>query len=1034
MDQEIYDPRFHIALEASAGTGKTYNLTLRLLHLLLGQISPSITDPEELREVFQEIVALTFTNKAAKEMKERLLKWLKDCITLGKNDVIDILPLQVEPKQLQKEALKVYQALLNDFSALEIGTLDSFFSSIIRLFPFETGVGLDVEIADEAKEKIMFEEALDRLFTEINKDENLKRSILEIYRLGLARRDYNVRAWLKDFFSTCLIHHQEIEEIHFETSSSNLSNLKETEKVFEAIECFIKTLTPHLKHKGAQQEIEKLKQAKERKNIKEIFKINFLSKSSLNEHKYFKNIPPNSESCFQKLKRIITEYVEYGNKWQVGLLLGLYHRFYHYLEAIKKRENCITFSDLAGLTYNLLVKDGLLARDREFFYYRLDKRVKHLLLDEFQDTSVIQWQVLEPLVNELIAGIGTKDSAGSFFYVGDKKQAIYRFRGGEAGLFDYVKNRFSGWITEKTLPINFRSAAGLINFVNTVFKDLAARENFPFYLQNPSEKNQNLPFYIELSLLSPDGDQHSYLGEFISKKIQQLKTSGLHYKDIAILVRKSSTTDKFLPILKAKDIPCGTETQVQLVLAPSARTVLALLHFLDDPQREIDLFTFLKAIHLSPIEIHRLALSKRPILDALPEPIGRKIKQIWQKVDLLPLPQLLKEIYEMFNLFSIYPDRENLLALLDIAYEFEKKNTRSLRRFLNYVNEKREYLSQAKEAMTDAVQIMTVHKAKGLEFEAVILPEMGYDCLKNQDKLIFKYNHQTMKLEGIYIKPDKNEAALSPTLKKVKVYTEKMRLRDELNLLYVALTRAKSILIMIGQPSKNYRLPKNCWLNYVARALRKKLDLDTLKNNSEICLERQGEILPRTETPSQKPSFSPPRFEISPLKRPFKTEAPELVLLNSPQVEQVFGEAFHYVMSWLKTKKDNVKKAINKAREKYGLYLTEGDWKDIEHRVLRVLNYPDLSPYFATKVKILNECPLLHRKDKIQSYRADRVVFLENKIVVIDYKTQLNPEKQEEYSQQVREYQTILRKIFPNYHCEAYLVYVLKNKIYVKQV
>jgi len=1033
MDQHIYDPHFHIALEASAGTGKTYNLTLRLLHLLLGQISFSITNPEKLREVFQEIVALTFTNKAAKEMKERLLKWLKDCITLRENDIVNILPLQVEPKQLQKEALKVYQALLNDFSALEIGTLDSFFSSIIRLFPFETGVGLDVEIADEAKEKIMFEEALDRLFTEINKDENLKRSILEIYRLGLARRDYNVRAWLKDFFSTCLIHHQEIEEIHFETSSSNLSNLKETEKVFEAIECFIKTLTPHLKHKGAQQEMEKLKQAKERKNIKEIFKINFLSKSFLNEHKYFKNLPPDCESCFQKLKRIITEYVEQGNKWQVGILLGLYHRFYHYFETIKKRENCITFSDLVGLTYNLLVKDGLLARDREFFYYRLDKRVKHLLLDEFQDTSVIQWQVLEPLVNELIAGIGTRDSAGSFFYVGDKKQAIYRFRGGEAGLFDYVKRRFSGWITEKTLPINFRSAPGLINFVNTVFKDLAENEKFPFYPQKPSEENQDSPFYIELSLLSPDDDQHSYLGEFISKKIQQLKTSGLHYKDIAILVRKSSTTDKFLPILKAKDIPCGTETQVQLVLAPSARTVLALLHFLDDPQREIDLFTFLKAIHLSPIEIHHVALSKRPILDALPEPIGRKIKQIWQKVDLLPLPQLLKEIYETFNLFSIYPDRENLLALLDIAYEFEKKNTRSLRRFLNYVNEKREYLSQAKEAMTDAVQIMTVHKAKGLEFEAVILPEMGYDCLKNQDKLIFKYNHQTMKLEGIYIKPNKNEAALSPTLKKVKVYTEKMHLRDELNLLYVALTRAKSILIMTGQPSKNYRFPKNCWLNYIVRALRKKLDLNTLKNNSEICLERQGEILPRTKPP-QKPSFFPPRVEISPLKRPFKTETPELIVLDSPQVEQVFGEAFHYVMSWLKTKKDNVKKAINRAREKYGLYLTEVDWKDIENRVLRVLNYPDLSPYFTTRVKILNECPFLHSKDKIQSYRADRVVFLENKIVVLDYKTQLNPEKEREYSQQVREYQTILRKIFPNYHCEAYLVYVLKNKIYVKQV
>jgi len=139
-------------------------------------------------------------------------------------------------------------------------------------------------------------------------------------------------------------------------------------------------------------------------------------------------------------------------------------------------------------------------------------------------------------------------------------------------------------------------------------------------------------------------------------------------------------------------------------------------------------------------------------------------------------------------------------------------------------------------------------------------------------------------------------------------------------------------------------------------------------------------------------------------------------------------------MSWLKTKKDNVKKAINRAREKYGLYLTEADWKDIERRALRVLNCPDLNPYFGTRAKILNECPLLYHKDKIQSYRADRVVFLENKIAVLDYKTQLSPEKEREYTQQVKEYQTILRKIFPNYQCEAYLVYVLKDKVYLKQV
>ncbi|HEB73847.1 MAG TPA: hypothetical protein ENJ03_01320 [Candidatus Desulfofervidus auxilii] len=140
------------------------------------------------------------------------------------------------------------------------------------------------------------------------------------------------------------------------------------------------------------------------------------------------------------------------------------------------------------------------------------------------------------------------------------------------------------------------------------------------------------------------------------------------------------------------------------------------------------------------------------------------------------------------------------------------------------------------------------------------------------------------------------------------------------------------------------------------------------------------------------------------------------------------------MMSWLRSKKDNVKKAIDRAREKYGLYLTKTDFEDIENRALRVLNCPDLQPYFFSKNKVLTECPLLFIQDKIQSYRPDRVVLLKDKIVVLDYKTQLNPEREQEYIQQVRQYQTILRKIFPNYHCEAYLVYVLKNKIYVEQV
>jgi exodeoxyribonuclease V beta subunit len=1039
-DLEIYDPNYHIALEASAGTGKTYNLTLRLLNLLLQKSCLLYKNPNKLREAFQEIIALTFTNKAAQDMKQRLLKYLKDCLNLsneGKNnDIVSTLSLassQDQLKELEKKALFVYESLLNDFSALEIGTLDSFFNSIIRLFPFETGVGLDVEIADEAKEKVMFTKALDKLLIEINKNKYLKKALLEIYRLGLARKDLNISAWLENLISLCLVHHEEIKSTKI--TPKNVV-LKEAEDLFKAIEVFIRTLTPHLKHKNAAKEIEKLKEAKERKNIKEVLKKEFLKRNSLNGYEYFKNLPSSCEAAFKGLKQTIRQYVEASNKWRIQVLVSFYQHFYDYFQAIKYQQNYITFSDLAGLSYRLLVQDGLFLKDRDFFYYRLDRRVKHLLLDEFQDTSVIQWRVLEPLVNELIAGFGTKDIAGSFFYVGDKKQAIYRFRGGEAGLFDYVKNRFPKWIKEKNLPVNFRSAGGLIDFVNTIFNDLAKKENFSFYPQQPSEENEKAPFYIELSLLAPDDEKQPLLGKFISNKIKTLHEANIAYKDIAILVRQRATVDKFLSILKAEGIPCQSETQLQLLLAPSVRPVVALLHFLDNPKQKIHLFEFLtsKAINLSPIKIENIALSKKPLLKALPKPIGERIKHIWQKVDLVPLTTLLKEIYEVFGLFSVYPDKENVLTLLDIAFEFEKQNIRSLRLFLDYLDEKRQYLEQAKETLAEGVQIMTVHKAKGLEFEAVILPEMGYDCLKNTDNLIFKYN-KAMKLENIYLMPNKNEEVFSQNLKKVRAYAKEKQLRDELNLLYVALTRAKSILVMIGQASKNYSLPKTSWIRYVTRALGKEIDLNALKTIKKFCLKTKGEILknPKPLLPKKPRSFKPV-FEISRLNQPLKLETSEPIVLSHPKKEQLFGEAFHFVMSHLKTDRDDLTMPINQAKQRYGLYLSENEWADIEKRVLSVLNCPKLSPYFSAKVRVLNECPLLHYRDKIKSYRVDRVVFLKDKIIVLDYKTQFNPKTEKDHIDQVKTYQSLLKKIFTNYKCEAYLIYALKNKVEIKWI
>ena len=1002
----LYDPKYHIALEASAGTGKTYNLTLRLLNILLKQILP---DMPLLPERMQEVVALTFTNKAADEMKERLFEWLKVAMEAEKhlNDEKYALLFALEPdlKLLKEKAKKLYFLLLEHFSLLEISTIDSFMHSIIKLFPFELGLRLDVEIIEEAKERLIFDEALDRVLIEILNKPDLKEGLLELYRQEVI--SYGLRRWLARTFRSFMAYQSQLEDFKGFEENINAFNLKELEvKAKEAVKEFINTIKPYVKHKTGKKTMEEMENFR---SLKEIISNSLFTKTLLNEHNHFKNLPSFCEDAFIRAKSCLKEYVLKTNYYQAKLLFELYKKFYKHYTEIKNKENVITFFDLSLLCYKLLVKENFFEDKRDFFYYRLDRKIKHLLLDEFQDTSVIQWQVFEPIANELVAGIGTKQLPGSFFYVGDKKQAIYRFRGGEAKLFDYVKERFKGYIKEETLPINYRSAGGLVKFVNKIGEYLQKEYDFPFSFQKA--KRNDAPYYIYFSLIPPD-DEELILGKEILKKIKMLHKAGFSYKDIAILVRRREQAEKILPVLKEADIPIQEETEVLLLKAKSVKAVVSLLHYLNNPKDKLNLMHFLKSI-------------KKDLKD-------KKIEKIKKEVDLIPLPTLLEKIYNEFNLFSIYNDKLNLLQLMEVAYQFEKNYPRSLKAFLDYLEENKESLLQAKESLDEAVQIMTVHKAKGLEFEAVILSETTYDCKKIEEVLIFLQD-ENFSLKNIYIRPKSSEAEICDELKKALEYAKKRQLQDELNLLYVALTRAKTALYILAQPQKRNNvlsIPFHCWANFIGYALGIDVKNILKENHLPFCLYEEGE-LPFYEK-KKTPSVSKFSFSYEFLKKSLNTEKEKFPEIISPKKEQKFGEAFHYVMSCLKTKRDDLKKAILKAKANFGLYLTQKEWEDIKERAKRVLNHPFLKPFFESNIKILNEAPFLWQKETLKAYRADRVVFLEEKIVIIDYKTSFLEEAA--YKEQINEYKALLKKIYPEKEIEGYLVYVLKEKVEVKQI
>ncbi len=1044
----LLEPRRNIALEASAGTGKTYILTLRLFNILLKQVEarPINSSEEKIDSRFiQEVVALTFTNKAAHEMKERLLKWIRVAMQADKLTSPDegeyTLLFELEPNinLLKHKAQRLYILLLNSLSRLEISTLDSFLLGVIRLFPFELGIRPDIEVADEAKEELMFEEALDLTLIEAVHNEGLKNDLLELSRQDLLRR--GIREWIKAVFRGFIAHKEFVKDFVF----PSIKDLKEAEqRVWQAAKDFVKQTKNILKNKSGLKTLDKIEKSN---SIKELACIPLFSKPSLAEHQHFKSVASACEEGFQTLKQALSGYLFLSNQHLVGVLYELFKHFDTHFETIKRRENCLTFADLSSLAYRLLVKQNFYSDQKDFFYYRLDARIKHLLLDEFQDTNVLQWQILEPLVNELVAGIGSRDTAGSFFFVGDPKQAIYRFRGGESRLSEYVKSRFKGFIEEKTLPINYRSSSGLVTFVNKVGFYLKDRFGFPFQEQQSAFSNEagkKQPHFIRFDLLPPEEaslelkQANGILGKTICGIIEELKALGFDYKDIGILVRRKKTAERFLSILKEAGIPVQTETQVLLMMAPSVRAVVNLLGYLDNPKNKLGLSVFLKALGLSDPQIEDFFVSKQAY-----EGLKKRLESLRNQVDLVSICSLLKRIYDTFDLPSKLGDRPNLVQLMEVAHQFEMSSLRSLRAFLNYLEERKGSLRQAKETLEGSVKVITVHKAKGLEYEAVILPDTNYDCTdETQDRLIWEYSYQNsgFMLEGIYLRPNRCEAELNPRLKKAKEYAQKRHLEDELNLLYVALTRAKKALFILSQVQRK-ALPQICWTRLIASALDLEEVLEErLKDiacaSHPFTLYQEG-TLPRLQE-SNKKSFPktnqgkvPHIIPTSSLVLPFRLTSeqdlegllPEPI---SPAGEEKFGEAFHEVMAHIKTYNDNLDYALLKAKEKFGLYLKETDWKEIKERSQMVLEA--LREFFCPGLKVFNEVSFI---SGAKSYRADRIIIDKKLVRILDYKTgSYHPD----HKKQLLKYQDILKKIYPDKALKAYLVYVLTRGVEIVEV
>ncbi len=1083
-------PRENAALSASAGSGKTYNLTWRLIAIMLYE--------QNLGNSLKNTFAVTFTNKATLDMKYKVLERLKKLA----------YPLKEKPDEADEEAIeylaqmltngnrdlllnkanKAYKNLLNNLSDLNISTIHSFLSGIVSLFPFEIGINPDNDIIDEAERENLLKESFAILLEKASGDKELEDLILHTFNalgydsLDVKERIYELiinffeREWdIKELYKSDSLNKELLEirrrkEIHY--AQFNGKKFKDAlEEIIEIIDTHdgtfntrvttfkenIKNLIGNITHK-------KLLENKKYFDKNSIDEISGFKKYTKHLVEISKKLLIRLNNAFLQAKEVyednIVPFIELTNKEIVCNFLILFLRYLEIYEERKRYIGALDFSDLEGLAYGLFSGTKF---DRDYFYFRIDTRIKHLLIDEFQDTSIIQWDILSPLVDEIVSGVGVHDDKGSFFYVGDKKQAIYRFRRGESGLFDLVKNRHK--IEEYSLKTNFRSAKNIVDTVNTVFSKIMTHTKYE--RQKVSVESEG---YVEIAKAENNEDN----AQRVVDTIKMLSEKGVIFSDIALLVRTYTHTDLIENLLKKEKIPYRSEKTSSLREAVPIKDIINLLKFINNSEDDISLSSILKSplFRIDNFTLHKIKFHKGKTLylkvknSELCKENVKTLEGLLKNVAFLSPLKLLNLIYSKFNIYSIYSHiagaAENLRKFFEEVFIFQKNNSADISTFLDYFEMKSKTILQAEpdDKGKGGVKIMSVHKAKGLEFHSVIIPfaDFSMNLHPRQTKFIFSYN-DNFKLCNITKTPVKTDKELSESLRKCFDDELEKVSEDEINLLYVALTRARENLFVIGN-EKSFN-SENSGISKLYSALDK-----TSEDADEATIYQKGEITPSGKPDGKKTkrkgASSGKEFnfseyfnkdeeieeDISPSTIEEVTDEGKITFSSQAQIKRkIAGETIHYALSRIELLNDydNISEIVSDAcafaerniysKEEIDKTYIDELLTDIKDKTVKLLSDNTLKDIFyaGDMRQILTEKQVYYKKNERKNVSGivDRIVIDKDRVRVIDYKwtkditTQSDIEKiKKRYRSQLAYYSHAMSKLYPGKSIETYLLLI----------
>jgi ATP-dependent helicase/nuclease subunit A len=768
----------HVIIRASAGTGKTHQLSNRYLRLVL--------DGCEV----DRILATTFTRKAAGEIFARVMKRLAMAAASEKGSQQLAGELE-QPSLTRGDCRQSLVRVIRNLHRVRVGTLDSFFGQVAHSFSLEVGLPPRWGIVDERVDSALRRRALEQLLAD-----NFSRDSLTLVHLltkGEASRDVNqlLLATVNDAYA--IFRESDRDAWHGIARPRGTPDHELGLLVDDLRTCDLS--------QGGENAPKSLQKARDEAyrlaldgDWEGLIGKGLGAKIAAGETRF------NRREIRDPLLSILRHLVEHTRAALVDRVANqtegayeLLRRFDRYYQRIKRREGSFLFDDVPRLLAEILQ-----SRHDPRLAFRIDGHIDHLLLDEFQDTSLVQWRVLKPFTHRVVS---ERDAPRSFFCVGDVKQAIYGWRGGMSEIFDNLKNELPE-VREIALHVSYRSSAPVIDTVSRTFTDMVRHENLNGHGDGlrrwcgrfPRHRTMlaDVPGYACLmtSRFPDNGEsRRDTVLDCAADHIGEI-TKNAGGRTVGVLLRRNDAVAKMIYLLRSRRIPASEEGGSAITDSAAVRIVLSLLRLAEHPG---DTLAGFHVCH-SPLAS---TVGLQPGLYADQQQLADVSQRIRTEILENGYGPLVQQWVDSLKAHCGRREWSRLQQLVTLAYNYQAQSTLRTCDFAEHVGNQR-----VSDPMSTAVRVMTIHQAKGLEFDIVVLAELDTDLVGANRSFVVNRDPAAGRIDRVCRYAGERIRQLLPTrYQQLHQDDTDRRVGESLCLLYVAMTRARHALHMLVAPT-----------------------------------------------------------------------------------------------------------------------------------------------------------------------------------------------------------------------------------------